>query len=144
MPTYSFKDVVATISGPGGSFNLGDESGAAEEGITVNRPDDVNTMMMGADGSVMHSLHAGKPGLITARLLKTSPVNAQLAQMYALQTASSSLHGQNVITIRNAATGDVITAQQCAFKRFPDITYAKDGNANEWTWDSGRVDGLLG
>lgn len=142
--TYSFKDVTATIVGPGGSFNLGDGAAAAEEGITINRPDDVNTMLMGADGAAMHSLHAGKPGQITVRLLKTSPVNAQLSAMYALQTASSALHGNNVITIRNAATGDVITCQQCAFKRFPDINYAKDGGMNEWVWDSGRVDTQLG
>jgi hypothetical protein len=144
MASYSFKDVVATITGAGGSFNLGDGSAAAEEGITISRTDDVNTMMVGADGKVMHSLHAGKPGQVTVRLLKTSPVNEQLSQMYALQTASSALHGNNIITLRNTATGDVVTCQQCAFKRFPDLSYAKDGGMNEWVWDAGIVDSLLG
>ncbi len=32
-------------------------------------------MTVGADGEVMHSLHAGKSGTITVTLLKTSPVN---------------------------------------------------------------------
>jgi hypothetical protein len=31
-----------------------------------------NTMTVGADGEVMHSLHAGKSGTITVTLLKTS------------------------------------------------------------------------
>lgn len=144
MATYSFQDVVGTIVGPGGSFNLASEAGAAEEGVTINRPDDKNTMMVGAGGEVMHSLHAGKPGMVTVRLLKTSPVNAQLSQMYSLQAVSSSLWGNNVMTFRNPVSGDVITCQQVAFKRFPDVSYAKDGNINEWTFDVGVIDGLLG
>ena len=143
MATYSFLDVTASITGPGGSFNLGFGAGAAEEGITITRPDDKNTMLIGADGTPMHSLHAGKPGMVSVRLLKTSPVNGQLSQMYALQTSSSTLHGQNVITVRNNATGEVTTCQQAAFKKFPDISYAKDGNSNEWTFDIGIIDGIL-
>ena len=35
--TYSFLDVQAAISGPGGNFPLaGDESGISEEGITID------------------------------------------------------------------------------------------------------------
>lgn len=143
MATYSFLDVVATIVGPGGSFNLAYGAGAAEEGLTTSRPDDKNTMTHGADGQVMHSLHAAKPGLLTVRLLKTSPVNQQLSAMYALQTVSSALHGQNVVTIRNVATGEITTCQQTAFKKFPDVTDSKDGNTNEWTFDVGVMDGIL-
>lgn len=143
MATYSFLDHTATIVGPGGSFNLAAGAATSEEGVTITRTDDKNTMMIGADGSVMHSLHAGKPGLATIRLLKTSPVNAQLSQMYALQTTSSALHGQNTLTLRNSVTGEIVTCQQCAFKKFPDLTYAKDGGSNEWQFDVGVVDALL-
>ncbi len=34
-----------------------------------------NTMTIGADGEVMHSLHADKSGTVTVNLLKTSPTN---------------------------------------------------------------------
>jgi hypothetical protein len=140
--TYSFLDVDASIIGPGGGFTL--KGGNSEEGITVSRPDDKNTMSVGADGQVMHSLHAGKPGLATVRLLKTSAINLQLSALYNLQTSSSTLHGQNTIVVRDNARGDIITCQQCAFKRHPDIKYAKAGDMNEWTFDVGIVDGFLG
>lgn len=46
-------------------------------------------MTVGADGEVMHSLHAGKSGTITVTLLKTSPVNKKLSLMYNAQSQSS-------------------------------------------------------
>lgn len=144
MSTYSFLDVTAAISGPGGNFQLGSSSGAAEEGISVAMAEDKNTMTLGADGSGMHSLHAAKSGTVTVRLLKTSQVNGQLAEMYGFQTKSSANHGQNTITIRDVARGDTITCQQCAFKKFPDLTFAKDGGTVEWTFDAIVIDQQLG
>lgn len=144
MPTYSFLDVNAAIVGPGGSFNLGSGAGASEEGISVNPSEEINTMTIGADGTPMHSLHANKSGQVSVRLLKTSPVNAQLSQMYAFQTVSGSSHGRNTISLANSQTGDVVTCQICAFKRVPDLTYAKDGGMNEWVFDAGIIDRTLG
>lgn len=144
MATYSFLDVHASIAGPGGSFQLGSGAGAAEEGITIADAEDRNTRTMGADGSGMHSLHAGKPGDITIRLLKASPVNAQLEALFNTQSQSSSLWGQNVITLNDIARGDVTTAQQVAFVKRPDLVYAKVGNTNEWTFAAIKVDRVLG
>lgn len=141
---YSFLDIVAAIKGPNGSFSLGNGAGVAEEGITIAMVDAKNTMVIGADGQSMHSLHAGKGGTVTVRLLKTSPTNALLQDMYFADTASSANHGQNTIVIRDPSRGDVASAKFCAFQKFPDITYSKDGNTVEWMWDSGEVDVLLG
>lgn len=144
ISTYSFLDVQASITGPGGSFSLGSGAGNAEEGITIAMVDDKNTMTIGADGSPMHNLHASKGAEVTIRLLKTSPVNAKLSALYALQTTSSGLHGQNVITLNNNISGDSVSAIQCAFKKFPDNNYAKDGGMMEWRFDAGIVDQALG
>lgn len=144
MGSYSFFDVQASIVGPGGSFNLGSGAGVADEGISITMSEDKNTMTTGADGGVMHSLHAGKSGQVTVRLLKTSPTNAKLSTMYALQTTSAATHGINTITISNPVTGDSITCTLCAFKKFPDNTYAKEGNTNEWVFDAGIIDTSLG
>lgn len=144
MSAYAFSDVVATITGPGGSFQLAAGSGAAEEGITIDFTEDRNKMDIGADGSVMHSLHAGRSGTITARLLKTSPVNAQLMAMFDLQSIASGLWGTNIIVIRQLAAGDLATGIQCAFKRAPNMSYAKDGGTVEWSWDVGKLDRVLG
>jgi hypothetical protein len=144
MGVYSFLDVQATITGVGGSFSLGNGAGAAEEGLSIEMESDKNQMTVGADGSVMHSLHASKAGHITVRLLKTSPTNQKLSQMYAVQTASSATHGANVLVISNPVSGDVITATQCAFKKLPSLKYAKDGDVLEWGFDCGTIDTTLG
>lgn len=141
---YSFLDIVAAIKGPNGSFSIGSGAGVAEEGITIAMADAKNTMMIGADGQGMHSLHAGKSGTVTVRLLKTSPTNALLQDMYVADTASSATHGQNTIVIRDPTRGDVISCKGCAFQKFPDMAYAKDGNIVEWMWDSAEIDQLLG
>lgn len=142
--SYSFLDVYAAITGPGGAFSLGSGSGAAEEGITIAPTGDISGMQVGADGRGMHSLYADKSGKVTVRVLKTSPVNLLLQQMYNYQTSSSSLHGQNTITITDVARGDVITCAQCAFAKAPDLTYAKDGGTNEWTFNAIRIERILG
>ena len=144
MATYSFMNCTAAIVGPGGSFNIGFGAAVAEEGITVEPIEDQNSMAVGADGQVMHSLHAGKAGTLRVRLLKTSPTNAQLSAMFELQRTSSALWGQNVITVRDSARGDVITCQQVAFKRAPTSNYAKDGGMQEWSFDVGVLDTLYG
>jgi hypothetical protein len=144
MSTYAFNDVVATISGPTGSANLAYGAGPTDEGISFEPAGDKNTMTVGADGTVMHSLHADKTGRVIAQFLKTSPVNALLHAMYDAQTVSASLHGQNTILCQQKAAGDVSTARQCAFKRKPTIRYKKDGEYLEWEWDAGFIDTILG
>jgi hypothetical protein len=142
--TYSFLEVAATLAGPGGYISLGDGSGAAEEGITISAAGDINTMQVGADGSGQHSLHGDKSGTVTVRLLKTSPTNALLAAMYAFQTASAANHGQNTLVVTDTARGDVISCRQVAFKKAPDLTYAKDAGTNEWVFDAVFIDRALG
>ncbi|QEE24524.1 DUF3277 family protein [Rhodanobacter glycinis] len=142
--TYSFLNVQATITGPGGSFSIGNGSGTSEEGITVEMAGDKNTMTIGADGTGMHSLHADKSGTLTVRLLKTSPQNAKLMAMYDLQTADSRLHGQNVVTIVDTGSNDSTGCRGVAFKKKPTLTYAKEGQIMEWAFDAVAIDSILG
>lgn len=144
MQTYSFLDVKASIVGPGGAISLGSGAGAAQEGISIELTEETNTMMIGADGNVAHSLHASKAGRAVVRLLKTSPTNSLLTAMYNFQRTSSLLHGQNIIVITNLATGDVYTCQAAAFARFPNNGYGKESNVLEWEFDIGQIDPLLG
>jgi hypothetical protein len=106
--------------------------------------DDKSTMTIGAAGDGMHSLHAGKSGTIVVQLLKTSPVNQNLSLAYSAETVSSALFGQDLIIIRNTQTGDVISCRQCAFKKLPDLRYAKDGGLNQWEFNAISIDILLG
>lgn len=144
MPTYSFLDVSATLVGAGAVIDLGAGSANSEEGITVSAAGDKNTMTIGADGEGMHSLNADKSGTVTVRLLQTSPQNAKLMALYDAQSLSSSLWGQNVITITNSASGDATGCRSCAFKKRPDLTYKKAGGLVEWVFDVLKIDTILG
>jgi hypothetical protein len=142
--TYSFESVNATITGPNGTFSIGQGAGVDEGGITVEMSEPKNTRTTGADGLWMHSLHAGKSGKVTVRLLKNSVTNALLNAMYNADTSNPAAHGQNVITISNVLSGDVISAQGAAFSQQPTMTYAKEGGMVEWAFDVGRVEETLG
>lgn len=141
---YSFLNVSAALIGPGGSLNLGAGSANAEEGITIEAAEDKNVMTIGADGQGQHSLIASDAGTVTIRLLKTSPLNQQLMIMYQLQTSTSALWGINVLTITDSARGDITVCQNLAFKKKPTINYAKEGGMMEWTFDSLKIDSILG
>ncbi|AFR03289.1 DUF3277 family protein [Pectobacterium carotovorum] len=144
MSTYSFLDVTASLAGPTGIVDFGYGSAASEEGITITMTEAKNTMTIGADGEVMHSLHAGKSGTITVTLLKTSPVNKKLSLAYNAQSQSSATWGNNVIVVRNKASGDTSTARSVAFQKQPDHANAKIGNTVSWVFDCGKIDQLLG
>lgn len=144
MATYSFLDVNVAISGIGGNFPLGSGAGAADEGITIAAVSDKNTMMVGADGSPMHSLNASTASTCTVNLLKTSPVNALLMAMYNIQSTSSALWGSNVITLSILQTGENITLTSCAFKKAPNLDYAKEAKTVQWAFDCGRTSSTLG
>lgn len=141
---YSFLNFQCAITGPGGSINLGQGSGAADEGITFAPNGDINTMQMGADGSGQHSLHADKSGKVTIRTLKTSPINKLLSAMYNAQTADGAVHGQNTISATDTLRGDSITASQVAFQKHPDLTYGKEAGFIEWEFMAIRIDRNLG
>lgn len=144
MATYSFLDVTASLTGPTGVIDLGQGSANSEEGITQTMGGNKNTMTIGADGEVMHSLHADKSGTITVTLLKTSPVNKKLSLAYNAQSQSSATWGNNVIVIRNTASGDISTARSCAFQKQPDFNNAKEGGTVAWVFDCGKIDQLFG
>lgn len=141
--TYSFLDVVCSIVGPGGNLILS-ESGLADEGITIEMEEDKTSMVGGATRGGMHSLHAGNRGRVVVRLLKNSPLNAALMNMYRFQSTSSAYTGQNTISLSNPIWGDDHTCQDCAFVRLPPNNNGKDGGTMEWAFNSLDIDSQLG
>jgi hypothetical protein len=153
--TYAFQDITATISGPGGNFAMstsgdvhytisGAETAAAEEAVTITWGEEANTQTIGADGSVMNSMHSSRAGTVVFRLMKTSPNNARLQQMFHYQHESSARWGINTITIENPARGDKYTLLGCAWVRIPTNTYAKVGNVLEYELHVAVIDSQLG
>lgn len=144
MTTYSFMDVTASLTGPTGVVDLGYGAAVAKEGITVALTNARNTMTVGADGEGMHSLKADKSGTVTVRVLQTSSVNAKLQALYNAQALSSSLWGNNVITIRNKANSETTVCRSCAFQKQGDITYSEEGQMREWIFDCVKIDTVTG
>lgn len=134
---YSFLNVNCSLVGlPAFNLNLASGAAAAEEGISIEPVEDKNVMTIGADGKGQHSLIANDARKVTVRLLKTSPVNQALQLMYDAQSVSSSLWGQNVMTITDSGRQDVIILQSVAFKKQAAITYAKEAGMMEWEFDA--------
>lgn len=134
MSTYAFANFVASLAGPGGVISLGYGAGNAEEGVTVEPIEEKDLMTVGADGSIMHSLRSSNAARATVRLLKTSPVNALLQNLYNFQKNSSANWGQNVLVLADVVRGDVLTMTSVAFSRQTPVAYAKDAGMNEWAF----------
>lgn len=143
MTTYSFLSVVGSITGPGGAFSVGSNAGVSEEGVTVENIEDKDDMKVGADGDIMHSLRAGNAARLTIRLLKTSPVNALLSNLYNFQRQNPANWGQNILVFSDIYRGDVETMTLAAFAKPSGNTYAKDANMMEWAF-LGKRDMQLG
>jgi Protein of unknown function (DUF3277) len=141
--SYSFLNVSAAISGPGGSFSIS-AAGVSDGGIRIAMEGDKDRMTIGAGGAGMHSLIASNAGRITVSLLKTAPGNAQMNQLYRHQKSSAAYWGQNVITINNPVTGDAITCTDCSFVKQPDVVYTPEGGMMEWAFNSVDIDEVLG
>lgn len=141
---YSFKDVHATLTGPGGTVAVGNNAGISEEGIRIEPTEEKDVMKQGADGSIAHSLRATKSGRVIISILKTSPTNAQLMALYNFQIQSSANWAQNTLVISNTTTQDVCTCQQVAFTRLPPNVYSKDAGIIEWEFNCSQIDTVLG
>ncbi|WP_269914798.1 phage structural protein [Acinetobacter sp. HY1485] len=144
MSTWSFMDTHATLASDDGTIDLGYGAAVAEEGITVAMLDNKNTMTIGADGEGMHALHASKAGTVTVRLLKTSPTNAKLMNLYNVQQQSAKKWGKNSFTLNNPSAGDNVSATKLAFQKAPDYNAAKEGQTVEWVFDAIKIDMKLG
>ena len=143
--TYSFMYVKASlVNDLGNSFNVGFGASTGEEGVTVVFQDDVNAMTVGSDGDYMHSLHAGQAGQVTIHLLKISPMNKVLEDEYNRQRQSATTWGKNSMRVTNLGGNDVISCEGMAFKKAPDLHYAKDGDILQWVFDAGKIHRDLG
>lgn len=144
MAAYSFLNVSCIIGGPGLVANVGAGASVADEGISIEPKEDKNVMTIGADGEGQHSLLATDAHKVVIRLLKTSPWNAVLMAAYDLQSQSSALWGQNIITVNDSASGDTHICQASAFLKKPVINYKKEADLIEWDFDCIKVTSILG
>lgn len=144
MATYSFQDVSATIAGVGGVVDFGFNNAVASDGITIQLNGDRDVLTTGADGAYMHSLRCERSGVVTVRLMNTSPQNAALQAMFDAQSQNPTAWGTNLITIRNKGNDETTVCSGCAFKKQPDRAYAEAGADVEWVFNCGRIATVTG
>jgi len=142
--SYSFRDISASISGPGGTLQLASGIGTADEGISFEKAEDRNTMTPCADGYVMHSLHAARAGLVRVRLLKTSVTNGLMMDLFKATGTTARTWGAHVISLEDRVRGEKVVASRVAFSGEPALMYGKQGNVHEWTFHAGHIESSLG
>lgn len=132
--TYSFLDVKAAFAGPTGGFSL--TGGVAEEGITFTARADKDDLVIGADGSGLHSRRADKSATVSVKLLKNSSTNALMSAMYNVQQENSALWGNNVITVALTSLGDTVVCTGVAFRKAPTVSYTDKGQLIDWEFNA--------
>jgi hypothetical protein len=144
LAAYSFMNIQCTLSGPSVQASLGYGAQNAKEGISFEMLEDKDMMMIGADGAVMHSLRMGNGARFSVRLMKTSPMNNTLSIAYNFQRLNAGFWGQNTLVVSDVQRGDLVAGSSVAFARHPGVTWAEDGNINEWTFYGNVTAPLLG
>jgi hypothetical protein len=137
MASYSFKDTFCSLEGPGGSLSLG-TAGVGTEGITISANTDRNIMEVGCGGAVQNSLVLNYSGTISLSLLKTSPGQYILNEMFNFQSASAVQWGKNIITLQTS-NGDSVVCSQVSFKKMPSQEYKTAAGMVTWEFDAGSV-----
>ncbi len=64
--------------------------------------------------------------------------------MYDAQSLSAALWGQNTITVAQSASGDLHTCRSVAFAKKPKFHYGAEADVQEWEFNAGLIDGVLG
>ena len=134
LVAYAFANIAGTVAGPGGVVSIGYPNGNAKEGLHVEYLEAKDAMVVGSDGSVMHSLRSGNAARVSVYLLKTSPINALLSNLYNFQRTQASYWGINTIAISDVQRGDVGAGSQMAFERHTGVAWAEDANIMQWNF----------
>lgn len=129
--TYSFSDVVMTISHP--SIGQYVATGEGIGSITTTMTTERTTHEVAGDGSIMISKIKGRNGSHAIAVQQTSDLNKWLLKLYNyLETASTSEWAEITVVIRAASMQDMITSTGVAFQKLPDRPYQAQGQQVTW------------
>ncbi|WP_427112438.1 phage protein [Megasphaera sueciensis] len=131
VSTYSFKDVVATISHPSyGSYSIQGE-GVGE--ILIAKSTERTATDIAADGSVMISKVEGNNGIVTIQAQQTSGLHKFLQGMFNyLVNADSSEWAQISMTVKSTNMGKTHYCSYGAFQKESDNPYQTQGQKVSW------------
>lgn len=130
--TYSFLDLVGSISHPTLGYYVFSGEGAGS--VNVTKATDRTAHDVASDGSVMVSKIAGNNGSISIECQQTSPVHRWLCDWFnALWTLPTEEWATTSILLKNKSTG---TSHKCAGvspQKEADTPYQQQGQRVTWT-----------
>lgn len=123
---YSFDKVEVIVAGvPVTGFADGDDA------ITIERNMALNEHLDGAGGDVVNIEKASRSGVVTIKLLQTSPMNAVLSGLLAKQEAGR--FDAFPIVVKNILDpAQLSTAKNCSIEGWPSQAFGAGHNAREW------------
>lgn len=139
MKRYSFQDTIMVVNGV-------EITGWADgdDVIDIERRSDSITDKIGADGGMMISVGTDKSGSVKFKLMQTSPSNAYLTGLIALQEASGSTFVPCFLLFRDTYRQDLATGTQGYIKKPAKMTRGAQGNTQEWEIIVERLDLAFG
>ena len=120
--TYSFEDTTLNISHPSVGSWSGYGTGLGT--VTVSYSENISSMQVAADLTVVVSKHAYKHGTLTISVNQASDFNSFLKKLVnCVKTANPSEFALTTAILRNGTTGDMWTLSGIAPQKMPDTTY---------------------
>lgn len=137
-PTYSFKDLVGSVSNPvvGQTILLGGGNLGAGS-ITLSMTTERTTHDVAADGTVMPSYVAGDNSTITIEVQQTSLLHKQLLNLY--NTVKQLADADDItawaatrVTFQTLLDGTSHKATGVSFAKIPEKVYGPSGQKITW------------
>lgn len=104
--------------------------------ISCEREEDNFFKKVGGDGQVGRARNANKSGMFTFKLMSTSPANAELSALVAIDDLVNDGLAVFPIAVVDGSGADLAIATQCWLKKAPNITMGKEVGEREWIFDA--------
>jgi hypothetical protein len=146
----SFKENVLIVSAtptatsPGAPAHRVSGWGEGEDVFMGERLEDAISHKMGADGKMSPNINANRAGKITIKLMETSPSNAVLRYINALQEGGSQSFAPINVLFQGITTGDSVGGVSGYIQKVADIKRGNGVNEQEWVIVVEEYDVLLG
>jgi len=123
---YSFDNVQLVVAGLWiTGFAEGDDAIMIEPNV------DVNSNVFGAGGDATNIESTNRGGVMTVKLLQTSPSNAVFSGLLAKQRAGGGADFPVALTDLSNP-GELVASAHCTLQRWPSIAYGEGHNSRDW------------
>lgn len=103
------------------------------------------TSKAGTDGEVTRSKTNDRRGTVTIMLEQTSPANAELSALRALDINTPGGAGVGALLIRDRLNGETLyRAAEAWIQKLPDSSFDRESQSREWVIECAKLDAFIG